>query len=150
AEVDPTYLCSILCGLIKKDYLAFHVVNIPSPGGSRWQLYVHAYHILVLLVSYQQTFGQAMKGRAMKDDLLACFRKGLVSKWRNLTRPCIYALRLCCLEMQQPITRMLPHILNDLNKISSKSSLAIPILELLSGLIRIPKLYANFTEDHYK
>eukprot|EP01134_Creolimax_fragrantissima_P000767 CFRG0767T1 len=143
--IDPSYLCQSLCGLIMKDKLAFHVVNIPSPGGSRWQLYVFAYHILVLMVSYQQAFS-----RSLKDDLLACFRKGLVSKWRNLTKPCIYALRLCCLELQQPITRMLPHILNDLNKVSSKASLAIPILEFLSGIIRIHKLYANFTEDHYK
>ena len=82
----------------------------------------------------------------MMEDVIKCFQKGLTSMWKNLAKPCIYALRVCSLEMRHVITKLLPSILSDLLKISFKADTVVPILEFVSSIIRMPLLYANFVE----
>jgi hypothetical protein len=111
---------------VNTDRLAARLGEIPSSTGARWQLYLEAYHVLVVLLSYHRLYPRALKDEVcmvvarlagaglfcgiawrltffphdLVRQLISSFKKGLASKWRNLTKPCIYALRLCTLELQ--------------------------------------------------
>merc|ERR1719187_2777 len=45
--------------------------------------------------------------------------------------------------------RHLPSVLLRLSQIAPTASMAVPVLEFLSTLVRLPKLFANFVEDQY-
>ncbi|XP_076345380.1 TSC complex subunit tuberin isoform X3 [Tachypleus tridentatus] len=78
--------------------------------------------------------------------LINCLEFGLVSK---CARMCIVALTLCTLEMRDVMYKLLPNIIISLSKISANVRIAVPILEFLSCLIRLPSLYVSFVEDQY-
>eukprot|EP00058_Branchiostoma_floridae_P010187 XP_002595675.1 hypothetical protein BRAFLDRAFT_64809 [Branchiostoma floridae] len=79
-------------------------------------------------------------------ELVRCLESGLVSK---CAQQCVCALTVCSLEMRDVMMRMLPSVLLRLSQISATVAMAIPVLEFLSGLIRLPHLYANFVEEQY-
>jgi hypothetical protein len=54
-------LCSLLCELVNTDRLAARLGEIPSSTGARWQLYLEAYHVLVVLLSYHRLYPRALK-----------------------------------------------------------------------------------------
>jgi Tuberin. len=62
---------------------------------------------------------------------------------------CITALTTCTLEMEREMVKLLPEVLLNLSKISITTSIAIPILEFVSMLTRLPKLFSNFVGDQY-
>ena len=71
---------------------------------------------------------------------------GLVSEHVKL---CIIAITACVLEMNDSIIISLPEILLDLSKTSPNTSIAIPVLEFLATLIRLPHLYNGFRSSQY-
>lgn len=47
------------------------------------------------------------------------------------------------------MVKLLPEVLLNLSKISATVHIAIPILEFLSTLTQLPKVFANFVGDQY-
>ena len=58
-------------------------------------------------------------------------------------------MTVAALEMPEATLRQLPSVLLRLSQISPTVSMAVPVLEFLSTLVRLPKLFANFVEDQY-
>ncbi|XP_050670637.1 tuberin [Leptidea sinapis] len=61
----------------------------------------------------------------------------------------IMALTAFALETRDTMVRMLPEVLLDLSKISDTKAIASPMLEFLSTLTRLPRVFASFVEDQY-
>lgn len=64
-------------------------------------------------------------------------------------QPYINALTIFTLEMRETMVKMLPEVLLDLSKISDTKAIASPMLEFLSTLTRLPRVFASFVEDQY-
>ncbi|KOB78180.1 putative tuberous sclerosis 2 isoform 3 [Operophtera brumata] len=64
-------------------------------------------------------------------------------------QPYINALTIFTLETRDTMVKMLPEVLLDLSKISDTQAIASPMLEFLSTLTRLPKVFASFVEDQY-
>eukprot|EP01135_Chromosphaera_perkinsii_P002698 Nk52_evm66s226 gene=Nk52_evmTU66s226 len=141
--VDVNRLCHLICESLKSDTFAEQV----KFGGkhTKSDIYGYGYQVLTVLISYANKMS-----RVHQDDLVAVFAKGLVSNWNTMAKPCVYALTICSLELQGPIMKFLPSILTRLSQISSSTVMSLPILEFLSGLIRVSHLYSNFVENDYK
>ncbi|KAI9320019.1 hypothetical protein BX666DRAFT_1875911 [Dichotomocladium elegans] len=120
-----------------------NVVNLPV-SIKRNDLVVHAYNIMVVLISYRRLFK-----KQNQDEIVFAFYIGL-NQVTAATKPCINALTVCCHELPLSVTKMLNEILHCMSKIISYSNVSVHILEFLSGLARLPMLYANFTSDMYK
>ncbi|KAI8142900.1 hypothetical protein BJV82DRAFT_669042 [Fennellomyces sp. T-0311] len=120
-----------------------NVHSIPS-SINRNNVYVYAYNILVVLISYRRLFN-----KQNQDEIVYAFYMGL-RQVTAATKPCIHALSICCHELPLSVTKMLNEILQRMSQIISVSSVSVHILEFLSGLARLPSLYANFTSDMYK
>ncbi|XP_070184862.1 tuberin-like isoform X2 [Littorina saxatilis] len=84
--------------------------------------------------------------RMRQLDMMKCFEFGLVT---GVAKVCVTSLRICSLEMQDQMVRVLPKILISLSKISATVAMAIPVLAFLSSVVRLPKLYANFNNEQY-
>ncbi|KAI9495164.1 hypothetical protein BDB00DRAFT_738369, partial [Zychaea mexicana] len=125
-----------------RDFLK-SVHSIPS-NIKRNDVYVYAYDILVVLVSYRRLFN-----KQNQDEIVYAFYKGL-KQVTAATKPCIHALSVCCHELPLSVAKMLNEILQGMSQIISVSSVSVHILEFLSSLARLPSLYANFTSDMYK
>ncbi|KAG0171268.1 Tuberous sclerosis 2-like protein [Apophysomyces sp. BC1034] len=120
-----------------------NVVNLPSTT-KRNDLYTHAYHLLTVLISYRRHFK-----KQYQDEIVYTFYVG-ITQVTVATKPCINALTVCCHELPLSVAKMLNEILQRMSQIISVSSVSVHILEFLSGLARLPDLYANFTGDMYK
>lgn len=119
------------------------IQHLPS-SIKRNDLYVHAYRILAVLIAYRRLFS-----KQHQDEIVYALYLGL-TQVTAATRPCINALAVCCYELPLSVTKMLNEILQRMSQIISVSSVSVHILEFLSGLARLPTLYANFTSDMYK
>ncbi|KJE91024.1 hypothetical protein, variant [Capsaspora owczarzaki ATCC 30864] len=108
-------------------------------------MHVLTYRVLAALIAYKSKLA-----KFQRDELVACFERGLSSPWDGVPAQCVYALLLCCLELSYAVPRQLPTVLSRLSQVSSAPRMSIPILEFLSGLVRLPHLCANFIEDDYK
>ncbi|KAI5634859.1 tuberin domain-containing protein [Phthorimaea operculella] len=64
-------------------------------------------------------------------------------------QPYINALTIFTLETRETMVKMLPEVLLDLSKISDTKNIASPMLEFLSTLTRLPRVFASFVEDQY-
>lgn len=64
-------------------------------------------------------------------------------------QPYINALTIFTLETRDTMVKMLPEVLLDLSKISDTKPIASPMLEFLSTLTRLPRVFASFVEDQY-
>ena len=72
---------------------------------------------------------------------MKCLQFGMVSKCAKL---CVTSLRLCTLEMQEVMMRLLPSVLLQLSKISATVSMAIPVLAFLSSKLSIFLIYSKW------
>ncbi|XP_064594447.1 tuberin-like isoform X2 [Liolophura sinensis] len=135
-------ICQRLCAMVSDRQSGypekFH--NLPSKF-TRSDFHAYVFPVLACMVSYYNYLD-----RNGQRDLIECLEFGLVSKCAKV---CVNALRLCTLEMQEVMMRLLPSVVLRLSKISATVSMAIPVLAFLSSLVRLPKLYANFVEDQY-
>ncbi|EFN68657.1 Tuberin [Camponotus floridanus] len=77
---------------------------------------------------------------------LSEFRVGLTAKCAS---QCVTSLTICTLEMRDAMNKLLTEVLLNLSKISATVYIAIPILEFLSTLTRLPKVFASFIGDQY-
>ncbi|CAO3611300.1 unnamed protein product [Cunninghamella echinulata] len=119
------------------------IINLP-PTVKRNDLNVYAYQLLTVLISYRRLFN-----KHSQDKIVYAFYIG-ITQVTAATKPCINALNICCHELPLSIAKMLNEILQRMSQIISVASVSVHILEFLSGLARLPNLYANFTGDMYK
>ncbi|XP_075973057.1 tuberin-like isoform X2 [Anticarsia gemmatalis] len=82
-----------------------------------------------------------------QQRIVRCLLKyGMVLR---MPQPYINALTIFTLETRETMVKMLPEVLLDLSKISDTKAIASPMLEFLSTLTRLPKVFASFVEDQY-
>ncbi|CAM0140599.1 Tuberous sclerosis 2-like protein [Umbelopsis sp. WA50703] len=136
-------LRSTICEVITKHSFLENVKNMP-PNLKRNDLNIMAYKILTIMISYRRIFS-----KQKQDEMVFCFYSGIM-QITSATRACINALTVCCHELPLSVSKMLNEILLKMSQIISVSSVSVHILEFLSGLARLPNLYANFTGDMYK
>ncbi|KAG2172855.1 hypothetical protein INT43_000205 [Umbelopsis isabellina] len=136
-------LRSTLCEVITKHSFLENVKNMP-PNLKRNDLNIMAYKLLTIMISYRRIFS-----KQRQDEMVFCFYSGIM-QITSATRACINALTVCCHELPLSVSKMLNEILLKMSQIISVSSVSVHILEFLSGLARLPNLYANFTGDMYK
>jgi hypothetical protein len=122
-----------------------NVINVPLTI-KRNDLNIHAYSLLTVLISYRRVFSEPKQDQ---DGLVYAFYVG-IKQVTSATRLCINSLSVCCHELPLSVAKMLNEILQRMSQIISVSSVSVHILEFLSGLARLPNLYANFTGDMYK
>lgn len=132
-----------LCEIITKHTFLENVTNFP-PNTKRNDLHIMAYNILTIMISYRRIFS-----KQKQDEMVFCFYSGIM-QITSATKACINALTVCCHELPLSVSKMLNEILMKMSQIISVSSVSVHILEFLSGLARLPNLYANFTGDMYK
>ncbi|XP_066292479.1 tuberin-like isoform X2 [Branchiostoma lanceolatum] len=133
-------LCSKLCTMVGQRSILEKLQHTPKEF-PRSEFQSHMYPVLTALATYHAHLDQARQ-----RELVRCLESGLVSK---CAQQCVCALTVCSLEMRDVMMRMLPSVLLRLSQISATVAMAIPVLEFLSGLIRLPHLYANFVEEQY-
>ncbi|XP_025084814.1 tuberin-like isoform X2 [Pomacea canaliculata] len=114
--------------------------NVPE-GFKRSDLDNCLLPVIAAMVTYHQFLDKNKQYEVVK-----CLEFGLVS---GVAKVCVTTLRICSLEMQDLMMRLLPSILLSLTKIAATMAMAIPVLAFLSGLVRLPQLYANFVENEY-
>ncbi|XP_077979844.1 tuberin-like [Glandiceps talaboti] len=138
ANVDR--LCNRLCQMITDPHSSSNLKNTP-PNFKRSDFYQSVYPVLTALASYH-----AYLEPNRQYEMVRCLEHGLTSK---CAQQCVNALMICTIEMQQVMVRLLPSVLLKLTHISATVAIAIPMLEYLSSLTRLPRLYASFNEDQY-
>lgn len=104
---------------ISQIYLIF-MLNLRQQG-----LTVHVYAIQQFLFCITQVY------LCIKQmEMIKCLEFGLVSK---CAKTCTNSLRICTLEMQEVMMRLLPSVLLQLSRISATVHMAIPVLAFLSS-----------------
>ena len=84
----------------------------------------------------------------MQQRLIMSFEYGLLSRGSS-NQVCIVALTACILEMSSSMYRLLPDVLLNLSKLTATAVIATPVLEFLSTLISLPKVFSSFNTDQY-
>ncbi|XP_015271085.1 PREDICTED: tuberin [Gekko japonicus] len=79
-------------------------------------------------------------------EMVYCLEHGLIYRCAN---QCVVALSICSVEMPDIIIKALPVLIVKLTHISATANMAIPLLEFLSTLARLPHLYRNFAAEQY-
>ena len=115
--------------------------NTPLKFG-RAEFHCAIYPVLAALASYNKNLEQEMKGK-----LIRCFEVGLRDKASN--KVCIVALTAFIFQMSGSMYKLLPDVLLNLSKISATVHIAIPMMEFLSTLISLPKVFASFSADQF-
>ncbi|XP_011497969.1 PREDICTED: tuberin [Ceratosolen solmsi marchali] len=143
---DVGSLASALCSMIDDknfrpaDSLQNVLCNTP-PKFTFSEFRVHFYPVLASCTSYHAHFDLNTQQRLIKS-----FEDGLRT---TCASQCVTSLMTCTLEMRDTMSKLVSNVLLSLSKISGTVHIAIPILEFLSTLTRLPKVYANFTDDQY-
>ncbi|CAH1794876.1 unnamed protein product [Owenia fusiformis] len=137
------HFCKRVCAMVgdrRHTMLQDALINTP-PGFLKSDFHACVLPVLTCLVSYHRYLD-----KQQQKTLIRCLEFGLVSKCARL---CLAALTVCTLEMQDAMMRLLPSVLVRMSQISATVAMATQLLEFLSNLIRVPKLYANFVEEQY-
>ncbi|RPB05842.1 hypothetical protein L873DRAFT_549909 [Choiromyces venosus 120613-1] len=125
-----------------------HTNRIPStdlpPEVKKADIAVVLINLLTTLISYKHHFA-----KNETEGIVKAFQLGLHS-WQRTAKPCIHALSICCYELPGSTSKFLPGILTKLSQIITSSAVSVHILEFLSALAKLPKLYSNFTEPDFR
>ncbi|KAJ8682291.1 hypothetical protein QAD02_018083 [Eretmocerus hayati] len=143
---DIGSLASALCSMIDDksfrpaDSLQNFFNNVP-PKFTFADFREYFFPVLASCTSYHAHFDLSTQQRLIK-----CFEDGLKT---TCASQCVTCLMTCTLEMRDTMSKLMSNVLLSLSKISDTVHIAIPILEFLSTLTRLSKVYANFTEEQY-
>ncbi|XP_063361788.1 tuberin [Cydia amplana] len=138
---DLDLLASTLCAMLSDRSLAF-------PECLRGQkVLVSELHAAVLpslgaLAPYHAFLEPLTQQRVVRCLL----RYGMVLR---TPAPYLAALTQFTLEARDTMVKLLPEVLLDLSKVSDTKLIAGPMLEFLSTLTRLPRVFASFVEDQY-
>ncbi|ODM95090.1 Tuberin, partial [Orchesella cincta] len=139
-DVLATHLCNMVTDKSYYDSPSSPLRNTPRVF-SRSDFQAYVFPALTSLVSYH-----SILDTKYQQQIVKCLEHGLVSK---SARICISALTTCTLEMKDTMHKLIPEILLSLSKISPKLNIAVPVLEFLSTLIHLPRVFASFVQDQY-
>ena len=131
---------SALCSLFMPGH-PLPTINTPVKFG-REDFYCAVYPVLAALASYNRNLEHDLKSK-----LIRCFEGGLTSRTSN--KVCIVALTAFIFQMSGSMYKLLPDVLLNLSKISATVHIAIPMLEFLSTLISLPKVFASFSTEQF-
>ncbi|XP_059490501.1 tuberin isoform X2 [Neocloeon triangulifer] len=139
---DVEYLASALYSMVSEISLGLpdKLKNLPQKM-SRSDLQSMVLLSLASLVSYPLD-------SSMQQKIVKCLQLGLTTTTKCAI-DCMSALTLCTLDMQETMYKLLPEVLLKLSKISTTVFMAIPMLEFLSTLTRLPKVFGSFVYDQY-
>ncbi|CAG7833459.1 unnamed protein product [Allacma fusca] len=139
---DIDYLATALCAMVTdKSASSMEILRNAPTKFSRSEFQGYIFPILTSLVSYHTHLEPSVQLKIVK-----CLELGLVTK---CTRICILSLSICSLEMKDTMHKLLPEVLLSLSKITPRINIAIPVLEFLSTLIHLPRIFASFVQDQY-
>ncbi|XP_071526636.1 tuberin-like [Panulirus ornatus] len=140
---DIDYFAATLCALVTEKSLGLpeSLHNTPAKfTRSDFQSYV--FPALATLTSYHMHMDPILQQKVIK-----CLEIGVVSRCAGPL--CVSTLTLCVLEMRDSMIKLLREVMLNLSKITATVQNAQPILEFLSTLLHLPKVYASFVADQY-
>ncbi|XP_033337917.1 TSC complex subunit tuberin isoform X3 [Megalopta genalis] len=139
---DIDCFATALCSMVSDKNLRLpeSLYNVP-PKFTLSEFRVHVFPVLASLASYHAHLDPNLQQRLIK-----CLEVGLTAKCAS---QCVTSLTTCILEMRDTMNKLLSEVLLNLSKISATVHIAIPILEFLSTLTRLPKVFASFIGDQY-
>ncbi|XP_066432658.1 tuberin isoform X2 [Eleutherodactylus coqui] len=133
-------LSASLCTMMSDRSASDRLYNTPD-GFSRTDLQLAVVPVLTALTSYHP-YLDISKQR----EMVRCLETGLIYR---CAKQCVVALSMCMVEMPGILIKSLPVLIVQLTHISATVTMAIPMLEFLSTLVRLPHLYGNFAAEHY-
>ncbi|XP_060642483.2 tuberin isoform X5 [Anolis sagrei] len=133
-------LSSALCNMLTDKKMTERLRGIPE-GLSRNDLHLAVVPVLTALISYHSYLD-----KTKQREMVYCLEHGLIYRCAN---QCVVALSICSVEMPDIIIKALPVLIVKLTHISATANMAIPLLEFLSTLARLPHLYRNFAAEQY-
>ncbi|XP_055991187.1 tuberin isoform X2 [Sorex fumeus] len=133
-------LSAALCSMLSGPKTLERLRGTPE-GFSRTDLHLAVVPVLTALISYHDYLD-----KARQRELVYCLEQGLIFRCAS---QCVVALAICSVEMPDVIIKALPVLVVKLTHISATASMAVPLLEFLSTLARLPHLYRNFAAEQY-
>ncbi|KAM6155133.1 tuberin [Rhynchocyon petersi] len=133
-------LSSALCSMLSGPKTLERLRGTPE-GFSRTDLHLAVVPVLTVLISYHNYLD-----KTKQREMVYCLEQGLIYRCAS---QCVVALAICSVEMPDVIIKALPVLIVKLTHISATASMAIPLLEFLSTLARLPHLYRNFAAEQY-
>ncbi|XP_032086044.1 LOW QUALITY PROTEIN: tuberin [Thamnophis elegans] len=133
-------LSSALCSMLTDKKMTERLQDV-SEGLSRNDLHQAVVPVLTALISYHSYLDKTKQG-----EMVYCLEHGLIFRCAS---QCVVALSICSVEMPDIIIKALPVLIVKLTHISATANMAIPLLEFLSTLARLPHLYRNFAAEQY-
>ncbi|XP_036165107.1 tuberin isoform X2 [Myotis myotis] len=133
-------LSSALCSMLSGPKTLERLRGTPE-GFSRTDLYLAVVPVLTALISYHNYLD-----KVRQREMVYCLEQGLIFRCAS---QCVVALAICSVEMPDIMIKALPILVVKLTHISATASMAIPLLEFLSTLARLPHLYRNFAAEQY-
>ncbi|XP_037293673.1 tuberin isoform X2 [Manduca sexta] len=142
ADID--LLASTLCSMISDRSLNFPECLRVANGQ---KLLVSEFHAAALpALAALAPYHSYLEPQTQQRIVRCLLKYGMVLR---TPQPYINALTIFTLETRETMVKMLPEVLLDLSKISDTKAIASPMLEFLSTLTRLPKVFASFVEDQY-
>uniref|UniRef100_A0A5F8GTL3 Tuberin n=1 Tax=Monodelphis domestica TaxID=13616 RepID=A0A5F8GTL3_MONDO len=133
-------LSSALCSMLSDKKTPERLSGTPD-AFSRTDLHLAVVPVLTALISYHNYLD-----KTKQREMVYCLEHGLIYRCAN---QCVVALSVCSVEMPDVIIKALPVLIVKLTHISATANMAIPLLEFLSTLARLPHLYRNFAAEQY-
>ncbi|XP_032316060.1 tuberin isoform X3 [Camelus ferus] len=133
-------LSAALCSMLSGPKTLERLRGTPE-GFSRTDLHLAVVPVLTALISYHHYLD-----KTRQREMVYCLEQGLIYRCAS---QCVVALAICSVEMPDIIIKALPVLVVKLTHISATASMAIPLLEFLSTLARLPHLYRNFAAEQY-
>ncbi|XP_072455631.1 tuberin isoform X7 [Notamacropus eugenii] len=133
-------LSSALCSMLSDKKTPERLCGTPD-GFSRTDLHLAVVPVLTALISYHNYLD-----KTKQREMVYCLEHGLIYRCAS---QCVVALSVCSVEMPDVIIKALPVLIVKLTHISATANMAIPLLEFLSTLARLPHLYRNFAAEQY-
>uniref|UniRef100_G1TGR7 Tuberin n=1 Tax=Oryctolagus cuniculus TaxID=9986 RepID=G1TGR7_RABIT len=133
-------LSSALCSMLSGPKTLERLRGTPE-GFCRTDLHLAVVPVLTALISYHNYLD-----KSKQREMVYCLEQGLIHRCAG---QCVVALAVCSVEMPDIIIKALPVLVVKLTHISATASMAVPLLEFLSTLARLPHLYRNFAAEQY-
>ncbi|XP_068632224.1 tuberin isoform X2 [Battus philenor] len=141
---DLDLLASTLCAMVAERSPAF-LESLRVAGGQKLSLSEFQATVLPALAALA-SYHSFLEPQTQQRIIRCLLRYGMVLRQ---AQPYINALTIFTLETRETMVKMLPEVLLDLSKISDTQAIASPMLEFLSTLTRLPRVFASFVEDQY-
>ncbi|KAI8435494.1 hypothetical protein MSG28_003791 [Choristoneura fumiferana] len=142
---DLDLLAATLCAMVSDRSLGFPECVRTSAGAGK--LLTSEFHAAVMpALAALSSYHAFLEPHTQQRVVRCLLRYGMALRAQQ---PYMAALTLFTLEARDTMVKLLPEVLLDLSKISDTKLIAAPMLEFLSTLTRLPRVFASFVEDQY-